>query len=91
MSVIIYSNNATVLWTLADTPTSSRQKLLSKIAKIQLEGGFTNIAEALEFANTQVFEAEGKKTEITIRHLLTHTSGLPALPKNFWKNRGRSR
>ena len=61
MSVITFSNNATVHWDLSDQATMSRAELINHISNIRQDGGFTNIVEALIFAKTKVFDVKGNR------------------------------
>ena len=56
-----FSNNATVHWDLSDPVAFSREEMLNRISNIALEGGFTNMVQAFEFAYTEVFNVEGDR------------------------------
>ena len=59
--MVTYSNNATVRWNFTSDITKDAGSLHEAIMRMEMYGGFTNTPEALEAANTMVFNAPGDR------------------------------
>ena len=59
--MVTYATNASTAWNFASPETQNITALQKAIMDLELLGGFTNTADALEKANTEVFNTAGDR------------------------------